>query len=230
MPIRDKSKRPDNSRPMWSVLLKKYGIWGSLRLLYVDVLPDLIHGIDTARPVDNLELTSLALAKEHNRYVPSTFGALNSSLEHISDKVDFSQSSFLDYGSGKGKALIAAARYPFSNITGVEINSELHAIACRNIARLDLAARVRCVSADAAMYEPRHNDTVLYFFNPFSGTVLEKCLETIANASRGVTRQIIYLNPTEDDVFCRYFEKWDEVNFEPGGVEVNFYVTRGLST
>ena len=38
--------------------------------------------------------------------------------------------------------------------------------------------------------------------------------------------QIIYLNPTEDVVFCRYFEKWDEVDFDPGGVEVNFYVTR----
>jgi hypothetical protein len=110
MPIRNEAKSPDNSRPMWRVLLQKYGVWGSVQLLYRDVLPDLIQGIDTARPVDNLKLTSLALSYEHNRYVPSTFDAFNGSLEHISDRVDFSQCSFLDYGSGKGKALMAAAR------------------------------------------------------------------------------------------------------------------------
>ncbi len=99
MPNRDKSQRPDNSRSMWRVLLKKYGIWGSWRLLYVDVLPDLIHGIVTGRPVDNLNLTSSALAQEHSHYVPSTFDALNSSLEHISDRVDFSQCGFLDLPS-----------------------------------------------------------------------------------------------------------------------------------
>ncbi|MFT4728097.1 MAG: SAM-dependent methyltransferase [Granulosicoccus sp.] len=157
---------------MWRVLLQKYGVCGSVRLFYRDVLPDLIQGIDTASPVDNLKLTSLALAREHNRYVPSTFDALNSSLGHISNRVDFSQCSFLDYGSGKGKARIAAARYPFSNITGVEISSELHAIACRNIERLDLVARVRCVLADASTYPLRRDDTVLYFLTHSVGQYL----------------------------------------------------------
>ena len=226
MPSRDASKRPDNSQPMWQVLIKKYGVWGAVRLLYTDVLPDFRYGIDTARPVGNLQLTSSDKLFEHNRYVPSTFDAVVSSLNHVASRIDLSQSGFLDYGSGKAKALIAATRFPFREITGIELNRQLHDIACRNIDRMKLSDRVTCLCSDASTFDLRPNDTVLYFFNPFTGSVLERCLDRIEKSSSGISRQIIYLNPTEDVVFCRYFEKWDEVDLDPGGVEVNFYVTR----
>ncbi len=32
------------------------------------------------------------------------------------------QDTFLDYGSGKGRALLAAARFPFGRVIGVELN------------------------------------------------------------------------------------------------------------
>lgn len=211
---------------MWQVLFQKYGLREAVRLAYTDILSDFIQGIDTARPVANQRLTSPSLTQEHHRYVPSTYSAINSALEHISARVDFNHCGFLDYGSGKGKALIAAARHPFTQVTGVELSHELHDIAIANIQRLELDARINCIQGNAASHAPSPDDLVLYFFNPFSGSVLEHCLETIADASRGISRQIIYLNPTEDEVFSRYFDKWDEVNFAPGNVEVNFYATR----
>lgn len=40
---------------------------------------------------------------------------------------------FLDYGSGKGRALIMAAQYPFRRILGVEFSPQLSLIASQNI-------------------------------------------------------------------------------------------------
>ncbi len=222
---RSVGKRPDNSRPMAWVLLQKYGMFGALKLLYTDVLPDFIQRIDTARPVANSQLSDNDHLNEHNRYVPSTFDAVQSCLDYIAQEVDFSTSGFLDYGSGKGKALIAAARYPFAQLTGVEINQNLNDIAQENLATLRLQQRIKTIACDGAVYRPEPIDTVLYFFNPFTGDVLERCLAGIAAASLDVQRHIIYVNPTEDDVFCRYFQKTGEENFYPGNNEVNFYKT-----
>src|SRR5262249_27445537 len=40
---------------------------------------------------------------------------------------------FIDFGSGKGRALVLAARYGFERVIGVEFAPSLHEIAARNI-------------------------------------------------------------------------------------------------
>lgn len=219
-------KRPDNSRPMWFVMLCKYGVFGSFRLLRKDILPDLLQGTDTARPVAPQRDENGQPIPGRNRYVPSTFDAVASCLAYLSDQVNFSQSNFVDFGSGKGKALIAASRQPFIRVLGIEVDPKLHAIACRNLDRLKFGPTVRSMLSDASTYLPNERDRVLYFFNPFTGAALHRCLQNIANNSSGITRYIVYVNPTEDAVFKQYFDKLDEMDFQPGGVEVNFYRTR----
>lgn len=225
-PMRRADKRPDNSGSMLRVMLRKYGFLGSLHLIWHDVLPDLLRGTDTARPLP-VQCDSDGLPIDgRNRYVPSTYSAIASCLAYVSTYIDFSQCNFIDIGSGKGKALIAASREPFVAVSGIEIYPELHAVACRNLERLQCDSRVQCRLADASAYLPGEKDCILYFFNPFTGVALERCLCNIAATSAVITRYIIYVNPTEDAVFCRYFDKLDEMNFEPGAVEVNFYRTR----
>lgn len=41
---------------------------------------------------------------------------------------------FLDLGSGKGRMVLSAARFPFRRIIGVELSNDLTAIARRNVA------------------------------------------------------------------------------------------------
>lgn len=222
-PVRQAGKRPDNSRSMLYVMLKKYGIIGSCQLVWNDVLPDLWLGTDTARlapqqcGADGLPIDG------RNRYVPATYSAIASCFAYVAQHVDFSQCNFVDYGSGKGKALIAASQESFVNVVGIEVNPLLHTVACRNLDRLKCGEHVQSKLGDASTYSPGKQDRVLYFFNPFTGDALERCLENIAAISDGITRYIIYINPTEDEVFRRYFVKLDEINFEPGAVEVNFY-------
>ena len=46
--------------------------------------------------------------------------------------VDFGRYTFIDYGSGKGKAMLIAACRPFKAIIGLEFAPRLHAIAAEN--------------------------------------------------------------------------------------------------
>ena len=46
---------------------------------------------------------------------------------------DFSDYTFLDYGSGKGRVLLMASEFPFRRIVGIEFATDLHEIAVKNI-------------------------------------------------------------------------------------------------
>ena len=50
-------------------------------------------------------------------------------------RIDFREFTFLDIGSGKGRALLLAAEYPFRRIVGVELMPELNSMAEENIRR-----------------------------------------------------------------------------------------------
>jgi len=220
------AKQPDNTRPLSYVLFKKYGIKQAITLIKQDVLFDFKHGVDTFRPVSNKTLFAPEQQSEHNRYVPTTFALMDSILTHMSQWVDFSQCDFLDYGSGKGKAIIAAAKQPFNCLTGVEYSGRLHNIATSNLSKLALNDKTQLINCDAANYRPTPNQRVIYFFNPFTGQALERCLQNIQDSTAQQPRYIACANPTEAHVYEQYFDKLDKQVFEPGACEVNFYVTK----
>jgi len=66
--------------------------------------------------------------------------------------IAYERFTFIDIGSGKGRALLMAAEYPFRRIVGVELLPELHAIARENIAKC-ADRRVELLCTDARDYE-----------------------------------------------------------------------------
>lgn len=218
--------RKVNGNDVIGILLKKYGLLGTARVVWTDVLYDWRHSVDTFRPVANTELFDSERAERQNRYVPSTFGLIEATIDRIAPHVAIERSNFVDFGSGKGKVLIGAARRPFQRIKGIEFSERLHRIAQQNIRTLALENRVELIQGDASQFVPDDSDRVLYFFNPFVGDLLEDCLRNIAQASQQVPRYLIYANPVEDQRFCRYFDKLEEATIQPGGIRVNFFKTR----
>jgi Methyltransferase domain len=99
---------------------------------------------------------------------------------------DLTAFSFVDFGSGKGRVLLAASHHPFRQVVGVEFSPELHQIAQDNIRRyISLTRRcqdVRSVCADAAAYELPHGDCVLFFNNPFAEPVFDQVLDNVRAA------------------------------------------------
>ena len=102
----------------------------------------------------------------------------------------------IDFGCGKGGALIALADYPFSKITGVEISGELAEIARKNLAKLKISD-VEIVCCDATEFHELDDYNYIYLFNPFPCPVLRAVMEniTLSLSARKRRITIIYLNP-----------------------------------
>jgi hypothetical protein len=116
-------------------------------------------------------------------------------------KIDYHDFTFIDYGSGKGKALLLASWFPFRRILGVEFSPALDAIAQRNIAAFR-SSRQRChdlasVCADATEFGIPDGACVHYFFNPFGERVMRQVLANIVRSYREQPRDtyLVYFNP-----------------------------------
>jgi SAM-dependent methyltransferase len=117
--------------------------------------------------------------------------------------------TLLDYGSGRGRVLLQAARfYRFGHIVGVELNESEAGVARANLSALE--GRLRCprveiVVTDATSWPVPDDVTHVYMFNPFWGetfrAVLDRIGESLDRNPRPLT--LIYANPKcADDVLA----------------------------
>jgi protein-L-isoaspartate O-methyltransferase len=110
------------------------------------------------------------------------------------------EDSIVDFGSGKGGALITFAKYPFSKITGVELSSELLAIAEKNLKKLNIG-NVNMTVGDAADFTDLDGYNYFYFFSPFPAAIMRAVVKNIASSLARKPRKmvIIYFNPEHHD-------------------------------
>jgi SAM-dependent methyltransferase len=141
-------------------------------------------------------------------------------IEHLLNQVadicgDTSRFTFLDYGSGKGRVLMMAARRRFTRVIGIEFSEDLCDIANTNVAKFrhrsrERLAEIEIVRADVEGFELPIAPLIIWLFNPFTGPVMRKVatriLASIESAPREVA--IVYYNPAEPEAFeSPYLEK-----------------------
>ncbi len=123
--------------------------------------------------------------------------------------------TFVDVGSGKGRALLLAAEYPFAGIIGVELLPKLHAIAQTNIAKWQAKHGARATESrlgDARDFELPAGPLVVYLFNPLPEAALAGFIARLEESLRSAPRPmfLIYHNPVLENVVGRSasFEKF----------------------
>ena len=168
-----------------------------------DIDYDCESGFDTtwARLSWSVRLREVFTERLYQPTVPAEFSEIMQQLARI----DFTSFTFIDLGSGKGRALLLAAEYPFRRIVGVEVLAELHAIAEENLARLretNGAVEAYSICLDAREFEFPPDPLIVYLFNPFPAYVLAK---VIGNLRASFARQprplyLIYNAPYEQRV------------------------------
>jgi SAM-dependent methyltransferase len=102
------------------------------------------------------------------------------------------EATFVDLGSGKGRALIVAARLGFARVIGVEFVAELAEISRRNLRTTGVQAEV--VFADASEWIPPEGPLCIYLYSPFSLEVMREVAGKIGNLRHETW--VTYLNPT----------------------------------
>jgi hypothetical protein len=118
---------------------------------------------------------------EYSYYAPTAYGNIRRILRALQIREEPGD-VLVDFGSGKGRVLVMAAREPFARIVGVERSTELAAAARRNVERARPHAKcpqVDVVTADAPAYDVPDAATIVYFASPFSGRVLDAVLDNV---------------------------------------------------
>lgn len=116
-------------------------------------------------------------------------------------KIPLEQYTFIDFGSGKGRALLLASEYPFIQIIGLEFSAELHQIAEENIRQYRAANQkcrsIRSCNIDFVNFRLPLEPLLLFFFDPCSERVLGEVLNRIEQSLRAHPRPVfvVYVAP-----------------------------------
>lgn len=195
----------DIPRKAW-ICLRRHGLTETLRLIpknLAEVLRgflnrrfDTKYRIETAGVVYQSNLTCEGNNQQHAVwYEPTPIKTLKAIFATL--PTDLSKFTFVDFGSGKGRAILYASTYGFRRIIGVEFALELHHSAKQNI-RSYRNLRQKCfdvesVCTDAAQFELPPGPCVLYFFHPFREEVMRQVLAHIERSYRAHPRKLILL-------------------------------------
>lgn len=168
-----------------------------------DRLYETYFNVDTRYIVnEDFELNNIEFAE----YAPLQYRHLISELNALS--IDKTQSTLLDYGCGKGRAIICAASYPFKKVIGIEMSEVIH-YAERNIETMKhkKCADIELLQCDATSYVVPDDVNIIYLFNPFTGATLEKVFDNIEQSLRSSPRdiEILYFNEVH---FEKLVSKW----------------------
>lgn len=109
---------------------------------------------------------------------PEVFNCVLSCLD-----IRWEEYTFIDYGSGKGRALLLASEYPFKQIIGLEFSPDLHQAAETNIrlygSRSQKCQNIHCLNIDFTQFALLREPLVLFFNHPCRERVLHEVLKRI---------------------------------------------------
>jgi SAM-dependent methyltransferase len=122
-------------------------------------------GVTTAETVPLADL-GIDDAEQHDymamgyRHIWTALGAIG---------VEPRQCTFMDFGCGMGRAIVAAATLPYREIIGIEVSERLLSCARQNVdaMRFRKAKRVQLLLGDASRSPIPDGVNVMYFYNPF---------------------------------------------------------------
>jgi hypothetical protein len=174
------------------------------RQRYGDVDYDWDHRVDTTGATVGWH--ERWLGELYSPYQPTEANLFQEMLNSLD--IDFSDFTFIDLGSGKGRTLLLASEYPFGRILGVELLPALHAIAEHNILNYksdsQFCRKIESICADACEFVFPLEPIVLYLFNPLPISGLRKALDHLEQSLRVKPRpiHILYHNPEHEQMLA----------------------------
>ncbi len=117
-------------------------------------------------------------------------------VHHLFDSIDCDpdRTTFVDFGSGKGRVLLLAILRGFRQVVGIEFSPKLVELAEQNVdcfgSQHQHSQSVRIVLGDAGEFVIPPGDCILHFNNPFNQDVMQRVLENVRRAGNEEPRRI----------------------------------------
>jgi SAM-dependent methyltransferase len=150
----------------------------------------------------NIPSPNWIYGKDYSPISPERFNKTLSSLQ-----IEFDDLAFVDFGSGKGRALLLASEFPFKKIIGVEFSPELHSVAQANLLKYSSSTqackKLESICMDFVDFQLPEDACLLYFLDPCREKVHAKILQNVLRSWREHPRRIyiLYLSPLHKGVF-----------------------------
>ncbi len=197
-----------------------------LRARYGDADYDWDHRVNTTSGAVGWRDRLLGIF--HSAYQPTEPTAFHEMLDalHQQTHLDWREFTFIDLGSGKGRTLLMASDYPFRRIIGVELLPSLHQIARENLEKYKRDSQqcfqVESICADATAFSFPNEPLVLFLFNPFPRTGLQRVLINLEQSLKTNPRPIyvLYHNPLEESVLTE-----SSFNKRTGSIQYSLWST-----
>ena len=114
--------------------------------------------------------------------------------------------AFIDFGSGKGRALFCAENNGFNRLIGVELDKELVENANENLQTYLLKRKESAFSficENALNYDIPEGAATFFFFNPFSENIMDQVVKKINDYQAKTHSEVyaIYVNPQFKNVW-----------------------------
>lgn len=129
-------------------------------------------------------------------YEPTSYAQLFKFYKALN--IDSNKDVLIDYGSGKGRAVIVGAMYPFKRVIGVELSEKLNVIARNNFDIAKSRDLLKCheaefITVDAFDYQPTDDITVVFLNNPFSDRLVSNVITKLCESVKSNPRPLYFL-------------------------------------
>jgi SAM-dependent methyltransferase len=172
-----------------------WNIWMAFFMIYDNIRGALKYGTNTFIPAELEDLTiTNGDRKKASRYEAVSFYMLEKLLSAF-QKISALR-SVIDLGSGKGRVLMVAPHFGFTDITGIDFAKELCEQATANMKEKEKyfpEIKWRVINENVEDYDIGSQDSVFFMFNPFTEIVLEKFLEKLDHSCHEFPRSIYFL-------------------------------------
>jgi hypothetical protein len=176
------------------------------------LLFDLVNRTNTHLRIPKSETNPLLNTSEFDDgllYVASFTSVVVKTLSVVEEFLGnkFASAQFIDFGCGKGKALLTYAlnyngKHDYPCI-GIEYDDSLCEIAQENLVTLALDSKNTLVVCASAIDFSKYISTQLliaYIYNSFQGKTFRSTLDELAN----YPHLLIYVDPAEEDILSEY--------------------------
>jgi SAM-dependent methyltransferase len=125
-------------------------------------------------------------------YAATPYRVIRRLMRHLPPRVY--DGSFIDYGCGRGRVALMAARRPFGRVIGVEVSEALHREAAENLksSRVARCCEIELVLGDAAQFVAPDDTRVAFFYRPFGRATTVQVLRRLQE-SLGRRRRELWL-------------------------------------
>ena len=185
------------------------GVKSGLRQAYNRQGFDMRYGVDTSE--------SLCSGPKGSEGIDATYEDVKYAVNNVPDKVErikeginilkgqyympCRQTAFLDFGSGKGRALIVASKLGFSSLIGIEFSLNEFKVCKKNLIKLKISSRlffdsIRRVDFQSEVIEEKY--ILIYAYNPSSIEIIAEACNNVIQAYPGKKIFLMYTNPHGD--------------------------------